>query len=70
MKQKLILSEKARTKGQGDGGGGGGGGGIRDRHVDGGDVSDDDEGEGDTRDRGGERGGRPGVAKEKKPKGT
>lgn len=63
------MSEKARTKSHGDGGGGGAGGGARDRRVDGGDVSDDDEGEEDTRDRGGER-GRPGAAKEKKPKGT
>lgn len=68
--QKLILSEKARTK-HSDGGGGGAG----ERRVDGGDVSDDDEGEGDTRDRGGgDRGGggRAGGAgaKEKKQKGT
>eukprot|EP00903_Cladosiphon_okamuranus_P018227 g16766.t1 len=67
--KKLILSEKARTKHH-DGGGGG-----KDRGIDGGDVSDDDEGEGGARDRGGGRDGRggrsgAGGAKEKKQKGT
>lgn len=61
----MILSEKARTKHLSDGASGGSGG----RRVDGGDVSDDDEGEGDARERDGGR-GRAGGAKEKKPKGT
>lgn len=68
--QKLILSEKARTKQLhgGDGGGGGIAGMMGGRRgVDGGEASDDDEAEGDMRNREGR--GRPG-AKEKKQKGT
>lgn len=69
--QKLILSEKkSRAKHHaGDGGGSGMSGMMGGRRgVDGGEASDDDEAEGDTRDRGEGR-GRPG-AKEKKQKGT